>query len=266
MNDADRGRKRNELIQKYWESKRQTSWPVFQTLTSAARKREYAKQDRLLDRYGNTLPAVPVSRCPECGELLSYVLDSFGLDGPWWHTGKLAEYRLPNEPHFRVLLGGVDFHSREPTEAAVHRTVRPGPGAPFVVPRMLDIEGMRAVLSTLSLPHGDTAYLVAYFSPKPLHGALLHQPWARIDYEVLDEDGENQGWGVSNDLWDFDLKPWIARGKLSWIEPDDPTFTLRSDGNCPYLKLPGTRAPQSIDRGKLSTLDLPSGEPPQPFE
>ena len=61
-------KQRDELVRQYWESKRQTSWPVFQTLTSAQRRREYAKQDRLLDQYGEILPAVPVSRCPICGE------------------------------------------------------------------------------------------------------------------------------------------------------------------------------------------------------
>ncbi|MCB1790422.1 MAG: hypothetical protein KDJ24_09015 [Gammaproteobacteria bacterium] len=259
-------KQRDELVRQYWESKRQTSWPVFQTLTSAQRRREYAKQDRLLDQYGEILPAVPVSRCPICGEVLSYLFDPFGLDGPWWHTGKLAEYALPEEPHFRLLQGGIDFHGRSPAEAEVHRTVRPGPGVPFVIPRLLDLPGMRAVLSSVVLPHGDTAYLTAYFSPDPIHGALLHQPWARIDYEVLDEGGENQGWGVANDLWDFELGTWIENGKLAWILPGDDTFSLHTDGPCPYLDLPGVRAPQSVERGKVSTLDLPTGEPPQPFD
>jgi hypothetical protein len=38
--------------------------------------------------------------------------------------------------------------------------------------------------------------------------------------------------------YDFDLAPWIRKGKLLWIAPDDPTFTLRSFvARCPYIDL-----------------------------
>ena len=130
----------------------------------------------------------------------------------------------------------------------------------------LHADDVDPTLVDVRLPHGDTAYLTAYFSPAPLHGAMLHQPWARTDYEVLDEAGKNQGWGLSNDLWDFDLQPWIAQGKLSWIAPGDETLTLRTGEPCPYVGLPGVRAPQSIERGVLSHIDLPTGETPQPFD
>ena len=219
-----------------------------------------------LTSTGERLPAVPISRCPLCGDRLEYVLDAGGLDGPWWHIRKLAEYPLPKEKHFSVLLGAIDFHGREPIEAEMHQTVQPGPGVPFVVPRLLGLPGMRAVISTLLLPHGDTAYVIAYFSPTPIHGGLLHQPWPHVDYEVLDERGENQGWGVRNDIWDFDLKSWIASGQVVWTHPGDSSFTLQTEGPCPYVDLAGVRAPQCITRGKLSTLDLPTGEHPEPIE
>jgi hypothetical protein len=83
---------------------------------------------------------------------------------------------------------------------------------------------------------------------------------------VLDEVGRSQGWGMSKRGWDFDLLPWILRGKVWWIDGSDPTFTLRRELPCPYVDLPGPRAPQSIDRGKLSNLDPPTGEQAQPFE
>jgi hypothetical protein len=257
---------RDRIVKAYWDSIGRSSAAGFRMLTSAQRKREYAKEDRLLDAYGRCLPAVPISRCPFCGTVLEYVFDAMGLDGPWWHIRKLAEFRLPKEEHFRVLVGGIDFHGREPAEARVHRTVRPGPGAPYVVARLFELPGMRAVVSAVALPHGDTAYLTAYFSPEPIHGALLCQPWGSVDYEVRDAHGEGQGWGVANDVWDFDLKPWLKSGQLAWINPGDPALAIQTEGPCPFVDLPGTRAPQSIDRGSLSVLDLPTGEPPQPFE
>ena len=267
MNDAPfTATERKQLLEAFWESKRRTSWPVFQTLTSGQRKKEYAKQDRLLDEYAKRLPFVPVSRCPLCNMVLQYVFDPMGLDGIWWFKDKLAEYPPPKAcEHFRVLLGAIDFHERQPKEASVHRTVRPGAGAPFVVPRMLDLPGMSAVVSNLTLPHDDAAYLMAYYSKNPIHGALLHQPWAREDYEVFDEEGEYQAWTISNEQWDFYLQAWIEKGRLMWINPEDESLTIQRQGPCPYENHPGVRAPQIIERGKLSLLPLPTGEPLNPF-
>jgi len=257
---------RDRVVRAYWETRRESSSPSFGEKSASHRKGVYDRRSELLDEYGKRLPAIPVSRCPFCDQVLEYVLDAWGLDGPWWHIRALASYPRPKEEHFRVLQGAIDFHGREPAEASVHKTVRPGPAVPFVIPRLLGLPGMRAVVSTLSLPHGDTAYLIAYFSPLPMHGGLLHQPWPYVDYSVTDERGEYLGWSAHNDTWDFDLKPWIENGQVMWINPGDPTLTVQRGLPCPYMTLVGVRAPQSIDRGKLSTLDLPTGEPLQPFD
>jgi hypothetical protein len=257
---------RDRVVHAYWETRRESSSSSFAEASASHRTAVYNRRSELLDEYGKGLPAVPISRCPFCGRVLQYVLDAWGLDGPWWHIRALADYPRPEEPHFRVLQGAIDFHGREPAEASVHKTVRPGPAVPFVIPRLLGLAGMRAVISTLPLPHGDTAYLIAYFSPEPIHSELLHQPWPYVDYYVTNEEGESLGWSFRNDTWDFDLKPWIQNGQVAWINPGDPELTLQGGVPCPYIDVPGVRAPQSIDRGKVSTLDLPTGEPLQPFE
>lgn len=258
---------RQQLIDAYYESERQTTWPIFDTLSSDQRKQEYAKQDQLLNTYAQYLPLVPVSRCPYCDIALEYLFDPMGLDGMWWFKDKLAEYVAPKTcEHFRVLLGGIEFHGREPSEAKRTGTVLPGPGVPFVVPSILEIPGMRAILSSAQLANSDTAYLIAYFSETPVHGAFLHQPWARQDYEVFDEDGQYEGWTVSNAEWDFNLRPWVEEGLLFWIDPDDSSLTIKKQGLCPYEDLPGVQAPQIIEQGELSVLPLPSGEVVDPFE
>ncbi len=257
---------RDRVVREYWETRRESSSPSFGKMSASHRTSVYNRRSELLDEYGKRLPPVPISRCPFCGQVLEYVVDTWGVDGPWWHIRALANYPRPVEEHFRVLQGAVDFHGREPAEASVHKTVRPGPGVPFVIPRLLGLPGMRAVISTLALPHGDTAYLTAYFSPQPIHSGLLHQPWPYVDYYVTNEEGESLGWSVHNDAWDFDLKPWIENGQVMWIDPGDRALTLQGGLPCPYVDLPGVRAPQSVDRGKVSTLDLPTGEPPQPLD
>lgn len=257
---------RAELLATYRESRKQTSWPIYQTLSAEQSKKERRLQDRLLAEYAARLPAVPLSRCPFCETIVEYVMDPMGLDGPWWFVDKLIDYPTTDEEHFRVLLGAIDFHGREPAEARVHHTVLPGPGVPYVVPALFDTPDMQAVISTIPLANGDQAYVTAYFSPAPVHGGMLHQPWARGSYEVFDEGGEYEAWTIKNDQWDFELQPWVDKGVLSWIEPGDDSLTLRREGECPFDKLPGVRAQQHIQLGQMSHRDVPDGKHFSPFE
>ena len=256
---------RNELVRRYWDSELKTTAPHLQKLSVNQSRREYALQRKLLDEYGEALPAVPVSRCPVCGKVLEYPFDAFGLDGMWWNKDGIVPPRRPSEPHHAVLLGAIDFHGRSPVEAEANGQVLPGPGAPFVVPRLLSLPGMSAVISSLQLPKGDTAFLTAYFSDTPPNPLELHQPWAR-EMLTAGEDGENPTWGAASDSWDFDLRPWIANRQLKWIEPGDRELRLCDEGTCPYVGLPGVREPQMIDMGKLTTLPLPDEQPIDPFE
>lgn len=258
---------RRQLVEKYWDTIRQLSWPHVDSLSEAQAKELIALRDGVLAEYAERLPRVPVSACPLCATVLEYAIDTLGFDGPWWSKGDLVDYAPPRGcPHFRVLLGAIDLHDRVPEEAAVHMEVYPGPGSPFVVPRLLGLPGMAAVVSSLMFPSGDTAFPVAYFSEKPFHGALLHQPWGREAYRVFDENGKPEGWSVATDPLDFQLAPWIERGLLSWIHPGDGSFSLERQLPCPYDGAGGVRAPQRIEQGVVRWLPLPGGEPVEPFE
>jgi hypothetical protein len=256
---------RDELVHRYWESERKTTAPYLRQLSVNESRREYALQRKLLAAYGEGLPAVPVSRCPVCGEVLQYAFDAFGLDGMWWNKDGIVPVRRPAEPHHAVVLGAVDFHGREPAEAEPNGQVLPGPGVPFVVPRLLSLPGMSAVISSCGMPKGDTAYVIAYFSEAPVDPLQLHQPWAREGFSVGEDTGDAT-WGAASDVWDFDLRPWIADGRGKWIDPGDASLTLRESGPCPYVGLPGAREPQMIDMGRLTALPLPDGQPIDPFE
>lgn len=258
---------RDEIVTAFHESNKKTSWPVFDTLSDEECEAEYQRQDELMAEYAERLPFVPVSRCPFTATELAYPMDPFGFDGMWWEPKEIEEYPKPDGgPHFRALLGAVDFNGREPAEAAVRKTTLPGPGAPFVVPDLLAIPGMNAVISQLSLPHGDTAYLIAYFSEEPVHGAYLHQPWGRDSYGIFDVDGNYEGWGYSTALWDFDLQPWIDKGLVLWIRPGDESLTLVDSGPCPFVGLTGARYPQVLDRGVVTEGALPDGGRPDPLD
>jgi hypothetical protein len=193
--------------------------------------------------------------------------DPFGLDGPWWHKDLLAEINEPGPPStFKVLLGAVRLGARQPTE--VVQEVIPGPEVPFVVPRLLGLQGMVAVIRELKLETGDVAYPIAYFSDQDIPPAKLHQPWLRQDLWFKTEDGD-ASWLIANDKWDFDLKPWLEQKRLRWVIELDGEFVIRdvdSGKVCPYLDLPGERRPQVLNTGEREFADPPTGVPFNPFE
>ena len=97
--------------------------------------------------YFRDLPRMPVSCCPHCKKPLYRAFDPFGLEGLWWRSDAQPD-EPPPCPHFCVLLGAVDLRT---SPSRPDFDVHPGPGAPFVVPRLLQKEGMVAVVSEIKL-------------------------------------------------------------------------------------------------------------------
>jgi hypothetical protein len=259
---------RRRLLDAYRGAARKLAYPLMQTLNDEQLAQAVKDQDRLMAEYAERLTHARLSRCPICVTPLEYPIDVDGLDGPYWHIGDLAAYPPPDAcEHFCVLLGAIDFGTRVPAEAAVNKEVLPGPGAPFVVPSILSLPGMKAVVYGFSMPFGDTAYAIAYFSEKPVHGADLHQPWGRRAYQVKNLQGDYEGWTASTAPWDFDLAPHFDSGNLLWIAPNDSTLTLHRGRPTPYDNASGVRAPQRIGGGGMvELLKPPTGVPIVPFE
>jgi len=220
-----------------------------------------------LAEYADRLPRVVMSICPHTGAPFKKSFDPWGVDGPWWHKDREVEIEEPKTPPtFKVLQGALALQGRTPLEARA--PVIPGPEVPFVIPRLLELPGMVAVVSRLSLATGDVAYPVAYFSTEAIPHPRLHQFWLEEDYWFETDDGKS-GWLIANDLWDFDLAPWVRAGKLRWIEREASALRVvdgRDGPPCPFLNLPGDRQPQSLGFGKRVLLELPDGSPVNPFE
>ncbi len=230
----------------------------------AALERE--KYFQALAEYADRLPRVPMSACPFTGEILKRSFDPWGVDGAWWHQDIEVRIEEPSPPPtFRLLLGALALHGREPTEA--RDPVLAGPEVPFVVPRLLELPEMVAVVSQLPLETGDTAYPVAYFSTEEIPPQALHQPWLRQELWFKMPDGKS-AWLIANDPWDFELQPWIDAGKLRWVAPGDQAMRVLGAGvgACPYVGLEGAREPASLAAGERFPLPLPDGVPVNPFE
>jgi hypothetical protein len=114
---------------------------------------------------------------------------------------------------------------------------------------------------------GAVAYPIVYFSSDPPAPGSLTTSWRRTTYSFVTATGQ-AAWTIKNDPWDFDLRPWIPRGKLRWIMPGTPEMELSSpeDTSCPYLDLPGQRRPQIVkgEGLRLGTVPNPRDEP-DPF-
>ncbi|MCX6621729.1 MAG: hypothetical protein NTY38_11780 [Acidobacteria bacterium] len=200
--------------------------------------------------YEAGVPGVPLSRCPFTGEVLVYPFDPCGLDGLWWSYEAPIRPFQPPPPTFMALTGAVRLNL--PVEKAPFLVV-PGPGVPFVYPRLLTEGSMQAVI--YSLPVGrHTAFPMVYFALEMPKGIRMPNLWGASTYQFRTKEGE-LGWYESFDSpedWDFQLRKWIDRGKLLWIAPDDPDMTLHSTAaGCPYIGLPGERQEQRLYAGTV---------------
>lgn len=213
--------------------------------------------DAILAEYADRLPRVVMGACPFTGKLLKRSFDPYGLDGPWWWKDRPFDIEEPRAPaSFRLLLGALALGARGPSE--VRDEVIPGPDVPFVVPRLLELEGVVAVVARLELLTGDVAYAISYWCRRKIPADELHQPWLRA--ELWDGGGGDESWMVANDPWDFDLERWIAADRLFWIAPGGSKVLGRtSRARFPYARLAGDRRPQSLAYGARMLLDLPDG-------
>ncbi len=209
----------------------------------------------LLQCYLEGLPVLALSRCPFTGEALSLAIDNLGLDGLWWNNDapKRPENKLPAT--YFALDGALKLGG-EPEKASF--LCSPGPDMPFVLPRLLEFVQVKAVISSIKIgPH--TAYPIVYYADPMLSGEKRVNDWGTERYwetgSIIPElytPGQYISLTPDTSEYDFDLVPWIRRGKLLWIMPGDESLTLHGHvSRCPYLDLPGSRRLKYIRDGKV---------------
>lgn len=222
------------------------------------RQEMYRQEMQLYEEYAENTPFQAISRCPFCDTVVEIPMDTIGLDGPWWWEWCPVEFAAPDAcDHFQVFLGALDLHGRTPPETS--NGVNPGPGVPFVIGRMLALDSVKAVLSSFNLATGDTAYIISYFSAEPLEDKDLHQEWRREFYPLRNADGETVATETKQDKWEFDIDPWINKGKLLWTDAGDGAFALHSGLPCPYSSLDGVRDSQIITADGVFLKSAPGG-------
>ena len=199
-------------------------------------------------RYLDALTRVALSRDPFGGEPLALALDVGGLDGPWWRYDAPVRPLDERPATFFALAGAVRL---APEVERAPFLCEPGPEVPYVVPDLFEGTDVIAVISTVPIGR-HTGYAIAYFSERQPAIARVND-WGTDRYTVT-VDGSVR-WAarteVASDL-EFDLAPWIERGRLRWIAPGDADLRTR-DGvaGCPYLGLDGRRALLRIYDGEV---------------
>jgi hypothetical protein len=208
--------------------------------------------------YSAHLPRLTMSCCPFDGKPLVRSFDPFGLDGLWWQPDASPE-EVPACPHFCVLLGAVNFSGQEPR--AGNSEIYPGPQVPYVIPRLLNYPGMYAVIARLRMENGYLAYPVAYFAELRPPPQELTAGWARTCHVYRTYMGRDE-WLTPNDAWDFDLRPWLEKGKIRWCPTDSDNSVLSTElpWRCPYLNLQGARQRMVVQGNRAWPRGLPSGE------
>lgn len=130
--------------------------------------------------------------------------------------------------------------------------IKPGPEVPFVLPRLLSDPRVKAVIASVPVG-GHTALAISYVA-KPWPEDL--QPinaWANNSYRAVTPGGRATfGQALDEGNHDYEIAPWIQRGKLLWIAPGDLGATLRGDVDaCPYVGMEGHRDVLRIKWGEV---------------
>jgi hypothetical protein len=217
-------------------------------------QRLVTETDRLRQEYIQGLPRVAIAADPFLGSIVTASIDTDGLDGPFWDAMNPARPAETMPPSFVVFTGAM-LLSRPDLETTTYLCL-PGPARPFVLPALLNRDGVVSVLA--SIPIGrHTGYAVSYFSRVPLEltdQARLPGEWGRREYWRRDLGRPVRLAAALEDdpAPDFNLAPWIDRGTLAWVAPGDATMTLRRDRTgCPYITLSGDRRPQRVQLGQV---------------
>ena len=192
--------------------------------------------------YVASLQGTTVGRCPFTSLAVLRAVDARSLAGPWWsHAAPLRP--SPCDPATMYALTGALALGGEP-EATTH-LVAPGPGVPNVVPRLLERHDTIAVLASVRVG-AHTAYVTTYFAPPGSTELPVANEWPYDCWRGA------RGWQAVDEPEDIDpdLGPWLAAGRLLWLDEHDGALRAGRDG-CPFLDVTGTTSPQRIQNGMV---------------
>lgn len=171
---------------------------------------------------------------------MRWPIDDIGLEAWFWEYEATIGRSPVTLPTACLAMTGA-MRLSDPVEHTPFAVV-PGPGVPFVVPRILHSPEVRAVIA--EVPVGaHTGWAISYFGPEPEKTKLVNL-WGTNTNPVY-RNGIEVGWDwdvPDVSLYDFALTGYLRSGVLLWITPSDESATLREGvDDCPFVDLPGER-------------------------
>jgi hypothetical protein len=164
-----------------------------------------------------------------------------------------------------VLRGAVHLQGKKVVGPALEAAI--GPEVPYVIPRLLELGNMTAVIGEVGMATGYKAYTIAYFADPRPHDKHLTADWPDTSYTWRTMFGETAS-VIPVDKWDFDLKPWITKGKVRWCVPGSgnekvapAAKSITGAEDCPYLDLKGRREYLMVRGDRVWNRGLPNGDP-----
>lgn len=233
---------------------------LLRRMSAAEKAGDRAGVQAAREDYLAALTKIPLSRDPNTGEVAERAFDAFDIDGPFWDYEASTRPSIEPRPGSALAFTGALRLTGNPAETSF--LVKPGPGAPFVVPRLLELPGVTAVMSHVKVgPHDG--YPVFYFAD-PMPTGLVHfNDWGANRHWYTSGDGD---WGWERnaedlEALDFDLEPWLASEKLRWIAPGDSLLTVCTGAaDFPYSGIDGPRGWQRIQFGQVSAPEMTAAQ------
>lgn len=215
-------------------------------------------------------PDVLVAICPYCDRKIWARIKSgvFTLCASFWvmeyDDGKTVTEDSKCE-HLFVMDGALNLNNQPiPEKISAYSFVRHkiymGAEIPFVKPRILEIEGVIAVIHSVSIADKYTGYPITYFTRNHISQNDFATGWAREEYVARDQIVSSATFtGERSEPQDYDLKKWIDNNKIRWLVEDNGELTLNSENhNYPYNNLSGRKNPYFIENGVVT--DIPNSK------
>ena len=235
-------------------------------------KKEIELRGKLIHRRS---PVVLVAICPFCDKKVYANLKSgvFSLDENFWlldyDDAKNAYYETICT-HLFAIDGALHLQNNPPpVELKGFKSMRfkitMASEVPFSKPRILNKEGVIAVIHSISIAEKYIGYSVSYFSPNKISQNEFCIGWARQEYvDHLDGISNATFSGKRSDKHDYELLPWVKKEKLFWLEGNVDTIHLaKHEKNFPYSNIQGRKHPYAIENGKITNYPDPKETPPK---
>lgn len=217
--------------------------------------------DELGPDYWEKIPEYILSKCPFCGEVYSEQIDTYNTY-KWGEPFSGGEAYLLNEKtvkcsHFYKIHVFLNFNGlppsisiKEPIKSRTYIPEAPHVIAPFLA-EGIDSKAVIHALPICRIEKGKfvpryTVYMVAYFCPESEVQKIIESrhkyfegapdPIAIPDMLFMKNE--------DIDEW-FDLKRWVTKDRLYWLEPNNPELPLKKGlvEEFPFAEIEGRRWP-----------------------